>query len=73
MDFTNPWSERVLRSMKIREERSMGIKMPVFLGRYWPIEFEVMHKGHSMLPELQQPISQFFSRRTGENLPSSKA
>ncbi len=33
MDFTNPWSERVFRSIEIRKEECMGVLGPAFLGR----------------------------------------
>jgi hypothetical protein len=33
MDFTNPWSERVFRSIEIRKEECIGIQRPAFSGR----------------------------------------
>lgn len=62
MVFTNPWSERALISIKIKELGSMGRYRSVFLGRYRPFEFEVMHKRQAGFSELQQHISQLFSK-----------
>ncbi len=62
MVFTNPWSERVLRSIKIKELGSMGRNRSAFLGRYRLFEFEVMHKRQAGFPELQQLIPQDISK-----------
>lgn len=62
MVFTKPWSGRVLISIKIKELGSMGRYRSVFFGRYRPFEFEVMHKRQSGFSELQQHISQVFSK-----------
>jgi hypothetical protein len=73
MVFTYPWSERALRSIKIKELGSMGRYRAAFFRRYRPFEFEVMHKRQAEFPEQQQSISQDFSKRTEEDQPSSKA